>query len=427
MAGALSGGKIAEVLFEETLDVYNSQQTMLPLVDFIEPDPAALQNAGNVIWRPVQQHAPIISGFDLTGLSTGIIEETYPSYLGTPANDLVNQRADDLRDEHFWRNRGRQSGMRQASNLNQAIANSILNTGSICYRDNTTSGYTFIATAEAILKERQLKKDQSYFMLNDRHNLKFANDLAGRQTLQGRPEQVWDMSQIGQNVANFDLYTGSFIGSLAGGADPATTVTANQSFKPEGGSVNTTTLVVTNVDYRTATIPVTASAGYNVGDRVTFANGGVTVKALGLDDKTNTGQAMTFVIVAKPNATSVTVWPKPIAADDPALTSLEAAYANIDTRILNTATMNRVNIDASAKPSLFWTKDSIEVIGGDCPIHLFKEFAGKKVISETMKNGLKMYMIYDGDSTKLELQFRIFTWFGVTNKAPAKNGVAISF
>lgn len=427
MAGALAGGRIAEVLFEETVEVYNRQQTMLPLVDFIEPDPAKLQDSSNIVWRPVNQSAPIISGFDLTGLSTGIIEETYPAYLGTPANDFVNQRVDDLRDMHFWKNRGRVSGMRQASNLNTAIANSILNTGSICYRDNTTSGYTFIATGEAIMKERQLKKDQSYFMLNDRHNLKFANDLAGRQTLQGRPEQVWDMSQIGQNVANFDLYTGSFIGNLAGGADPATTVTADQSFAPQGGSVNATTFVVTNVDYRTATIPVTASASYNVGDRVTFANGGVTVKAVGLDDKTNTNQAMTFVIVAKPSGTSVTIWPKPIAADDPALSTLEKAYANINTRILNTATMNRVNIDASTKPSLLWTKDSIEVMGGDCPVHLFKEFAGKKVISETMKNGLKMYMVYDGDSTKFELTFRIFTWFGVTNKAPAKNGVAISF
>ena len=45
----------------------------------------------------------------------------------------------------------------------------------------------------------------------------------------------------------------------------------------ENCSVNQTTGVVTNVDYRTATIPVTASAGYNVGDKVTFANGGVTV------------------------------------------------------------------------------------------------------------------------------------------------------
>ncbi|NBS37458.1 MAG: elongation factor P, partial [Actinobacteria bacterium] len=95
----------------------------------------------------------------------------------------------------------------------------------------------------------------------------------------------------------------------------------------------------------------------NIGDKVTFANGGVTVKALGLTDKTNTNQPMTFTIVAKPSGTSVTVYPKPIAADDPALSALEKAYANIDTRILNAATMNRINIDANATPSIFFARD----------------------------------------------------------------------
>lgn len=423
----LSSGKIAEVVFEEVLETFDTQETMLNLVDYFKPSESTLQNAGNAIWRPVQQHAPILTGFDLTGQEQGIIEETYPAALGTPRNDLIEQRVDDLRDMGFWKRRGKASGQRQISNLNKMIADAIVNTGSIAYRSNATSGYNFIAEAKTILNERQLMQDKSYFLLNDRDNLAFGSDLAGRQTLQGRPEEVWAMNQIGQNVAGFDLYTGSFLSNLAGGADPATTVTADQSFAPQGGSVDATTLVVTNVDYRTATIPVTASAGYNVGDKVTFANGGTTIKALGKDDKTNTGQAMTFVIVAKPTGTSVTIWPKPIADDDPALTTLQKAYANINTRILNTATMNRINIDASAKPSIFWTRDSIEVLGGDAPIELLAQFGGMKVISSTMKNGQKLYMAYDGNLKSLQFTCRIFTWFGVTNRAPHKNGVAIRF
>lgn len=425
--GALSTGKIAEVLFENAMETYEHQDMLLNKVDFFRPDSGDLQNAGNAVWRPVQQHAPVISGWDLTGLETGIIEETYPALLGTPQNDFVSQRVDDLRDRTFWERRGKQSGLQQATNLNKAIANAIAVQGSMFYRSNATSGYNFIAEAQALMNERQQVNNGRYFVLNDRATLKFSGDLAGRQTLQGRPETTWETGQIGQNVAEFDVYTGSFLPNIVGGADPATTVTANQSFAPTAGSVNTTTGIVTNVDYRTATIPVTASASYNVGDKITFANGGVTVKAVGLADKTDTGTAMTFTIVAKPSGTSITVYPKPIALDDPALSTLEKAYANVDTRILNAATVNRVNTDASAKTSLFWEKDSVEVMGGDIPAQLFKEFDGFKVISERMKNGQSMYMVYDGKLDDMSLRFRLFTWYGITIKDPSRCGVAVSF
>lgn len=425
--GTLTSGKIAEVIFEEALETYEHQDMLLNTVSFYEPDGATMQNSGNVIWRPVQQHAPIIPGWDLTGQETGIIEETYPAILGTPSNDFVSQRADDMRDMQFWKRRGQQSGKQQATNLNKAIATAIAVQGSMFYRSNAASGYSFIAEAQALMNERQGKMTDRTFILNDRDNLKFGNDLAGRQTVQGRPETTWATGQIGQNVAEFDVYTASFLPNIVGGADPATTVTANQSFAPAAGTSDPVTGLVTNVDYRSATIPVTASAGYNIGDKVTFANGGVTVKAVGLADKTNTGVAMTFTVVAKPNATSITVYPKPIAFDDPGLSAVQKAYANVDTRILNAATVNRVNTDASKKANLFFDKDAVEVLGGNIPANLFKEFDGMKVINATMKNGQKMYMVYDGKLDDLSLRFRLFTWWGVTIKDPSRCGVAVTF
>ena len=72
-------GKIAEVMFENALETYEHQEMMLDKVDFWTPDPGDMQNADNFVWRPVQQHAPIISGWDLTGNEQEIIEETYPA------------------------------------------------------------------------------------------------------------------------------------------------------------------------------------------------------------------------------------------------------------------------------------------------------------------------------------------------------------
>lgn len=420
-------GKIAEVLFENAIDTYEDQTQLVEMTTVFEPNAENMQNAGNFVWRSVQQHAPVLEGWDLTGQETGIIEETYPAILGTPKNDFVKQRADDLRDMTFWERRGKQSGRQQATELNSSIATLIKNTGSLFYRSNATSGYNFVAEGQALLNERQAVADDRCFVLNDRDTLTYASDLAARQTLQGRPETTWKTGQIGQNVAEFDLYTGSYLPNLVGGADPATTVTADQSFAPQGGTVDATTGIVTNFDYRSATIPVAASAAYNVGDKISIANGGTTVKSIGLADKNETNQAMTFTVVAKPSGTSLTIYPKPIALDDPGLSVLEKAYANINTQILNTATVNRLNIDASAKTNLFWAKDSIEVVGGSIPANLFSQFSGNKVVTSRLKSGLDMYMVYDGDIDDMTFRFRLFTWYGLTNCNPSANGVAVSF
>lgn len=420
-------GKIVEVLFENAIETYEHQMQLIDLCQFEQPDPARLQNADNVIWRPVQQHAPVISGWDLTGNEQDIIEETYPSILGTPTNDLPKQRADSLRDMRFWERRGMESGKRQATELNKQIASAVALQGSLFYRSNVTSGYQFISEAQAIMNERQAHHSERCFILNDRDNQTFGSDLAARQTLQGRPEQTWKTGQIGQNIAEFDTYVGSYLPNLTGGADPATTVTADVSEKPEGGSVNTATGVVTNVDYRTATIAVTDSSGYNVGDKIKFTNGSTDVESLGLADKNSTGQPMTFTIVAKPSGTSIQIYPKPIALDDPALTTLEQAYANIDTQILSTAVVKRLNIDATNKVNLFWDKSAVEVLGGTIPANLFAEFGGKKVLSETLSNGLEMYMLYDGDIVTMDFRFRIFTWYGITIANPSNCGIAVTY
>lgn len=424
---ALTTGKIAEVMLEKSMETFESQLDMLPLINFDKPDPGKMQNAGNVIWKPVQQHAPIISGWDISDEETGIIEETYPSILGTPTNDFVKMRADDLRDMRFWERRGEQSGRRQASNLNAAIASAMMYQGAIFYRSNVTNGYEFIALAQAIMNERQQVNNGRKFLLNDRDNLLFGADLAARQTLQGQPEKTWATGQIGANIAGFDIFTGSFLPNLTGGANPATAVNGDHSFAPEAGSVNTSTGVVTNVDYRTADFTVDDSSSYNVGDKIYFQNDGTPVYALGLDDKTNTGQPMTFTIVSIPDDTSIIVYPKPIALDDASLSVIEKAYANVDTTIDDDATVDRLNIDASNRVNLFWDRDAVEVMGGDIPADLFKTYDGLKVISSSMKNGQTMYMVYDGNIATMNFRYRLFTWYGITIANPAACGVAVTY
>tara|TARA_R110002020_G_scaffold461823_1_gene680975 strand:+ start:8284 stop:9540 length:1257 start_codon:yes stop_codon:yes gene_type:complete len=415
-----SSGKIVEVIFENAIKTHEEQMQMLPLVDIFKPNSANMQNSGNYVWQTVQQNRPIIEGWDLEGLETDIIEETYPAFLGVPKNDFFEQRADDLRDEQFWKRAGEESGKRQVSELNKATANVVTQQGSLYYESATGSGYEFVAEAQALLKERQASAEDCSFILNDRSNLKFGSELAGRQTLQGRPEKTWATGQIGQNIAEFDVYTGSFLSNVAAKSGGDTTVTADVSEKPEGGTVGAAN-VVTNVDYRVGTIPVASSANYQVGDVVGFAG----VESLGLQDKTQTGQQMTFRVVSIPDGTTLEVFPKPIAQDDPALSVLEKSYANINTQIASGADVVKLN-DNGGKSNIFFAKNSIEVLGGDAPLSLLNQFGGMKVISSTMSNGQTMYMAYDGNIDKLTFKCRLFTWWGVTNVNPSANGVAIS-
>ncbi|MHA1420281.1 MAG: P22 phage major capsid protein family protein [Candidatus Heimdallarchaeaceae archaeon] len=424
---ALSTGKTAEVMLEKFKETYESQQSLLPLVDFHEPPAGSMQNASNVIWYPVQQQAPVIAGWDLSDTETGIIEETYPAVLGVPSNDFVQMRADDLRDQRFWERRAEQSSRRQASELNSGIASAIVVQGSLFYRSNATSGYEFIAEAQALMNERQLNQTQRNFVLNDRDNLLFGTDLAARQTLQGKPAETWVNGQIGKNIAGFDVFTGSFLPNITGAADPVVTIDADQVFVPSGGSVNAVTHVVTNVDYREASLLINDSTLLAVGDKFTIENGAVVIQSIGLGDKNPSGQAMVFTVIELTDPTHIKIYPKPIAANQAGISTLEAAYANINTAILNTATITRLNIDATNKTNIFWDKSAVEVIGGTIPAELFKQFDGMKVITDTMANGLRVYMIYDGDIATMNFRFRIFTWYGITVSNPSNCGAAVTF
>ena len=204
-------GKIAEVFFESVLDTYEDQTMLVDKTQVFTPDSGTMQNAGNVIWRPVEQHVKIIDGFDLAGQEQDIIEETYPAFLGTPKNDFVKQRIDDLRDMSFWEKRGKVAGRQQATELNKGIANLINTSGSMFYESNAASGFDFIAEGQALMNERQGLHSERCYILNDRSTKKYAQDLAGRETIKGRPSDTWASGQIGSNVAQFDVYTGSFL------------------------------------------------------------------------------------------------------------------------------------------------------------------------------------------------------------------------
>lgn len=421
---ANSTGKILVTLFDNVLKQMDENDTYTKLVstDSITPDRS--QNASNVFWRTVEQQRPEIEGWDLTGAETGVIEQYYPLTLETPKNDFISMRVDDLRDQGFMNRAVKSSSSNLRSGLNKRIADLVASTGSLYY-ESASTGYDFVAEADTIMTERQCARDMgSSFFLAPRVAQVMSSDLASRDSsLMGINKEAYANGIINTNIAGFDVYRAPTYGSVAARLNATTTtVSGNVTEVPEG--YTTTGGVDVNVDYRYGVIPFTAVTNFQVGDIITITSaGGTPVNALGLKDKTDTGELMTFKIIDI-TGLNVTVYPKPIAADQAGITDEQAAYANISTSIDATDVISKVNA-VGGQANSFWANDSISIVSGDAPLELLNEFDGMKVVSETLSSGVKLFMAYDAALAPLSCRVRLFTWYGLANCDPSRNGNAI--
>lgn len=422
---ALSTAKEVRVMFDKVVEQLEEQSQMARLCGHFPMTGASTQNANNIMWRQVEQQAPVQSGWEFADAAfTDVIELSYPSQLLLPDNDIFKLRADDFRDRRFMDRRAAAAAQKLSSFQNAKIAQHVRDTGSIFYRVNTAD-YNFVKTADTILRERQayLGEGQSFFV-NDRTAQRISSDLAGRQTLDGIPKDAYTKGLMARNTAGFDVYEASYLPTLTGTADPGgITVTSTVSQAPVANRTEAGGLVLP-VDYRISdNIALTGTlTNLVVGDYITFSG----VNSVGLQDKTNTGQLMTFKIVAK-SGQNIQVYPRPIFGGDGALTAAQQAYGNISAAIAAGATVTKLNIDTSAKTNMFWANDSVEIVDGDVPLELLGQLDGMEVMTSTLTSGTKLYMAYQGQIGDLTLRCRLFTWNNVVNKDPSRNGVAILF
>ena len=389
------------------------------MVDTVAGD--TLQNSNNIYWRNVEQQSNTISGFDISGQEGTIIEQAYPMVLDAPVNTFKGIRVDELRDQGFMNRSVRASADKLSSDQNKKIAAIVGSQGSLYY-ESSAAGFDFLAEADTLLTERQAYTGEgTCFVLDPRSNQEMASDLGGRGTLANRPETAYATGMIGQSVAGFDkVYRGAYTPTQAARVNATTTTVATDLVDvPTGHTVGAGGVLI-NTDYRVSTISVTAATNYRVGDVITFAG----VNSVSLMDKIDTGELMTARIVAI-NTNDIDVYPKLIAADQAGISADEAAYANISTAIVAPMVISKVNV-AGGRSSLFWANDSVEIVNGNAPFELLNEFDGMKVVSETLDSGVRLYMAYDARLDSLQCRVRLFTWYGVVNKDPSRNGVAIN-
>jgi hypothetical protein len=146
-----------------------------------------------------------------------------------------------------------------------------------------------------------------------------------------------------------------------------------------------------------------------------------------LGNKIDTGRLATFSVVNVVNGTTLEIFPKPVALDDGALSRAEKAYANVTTSFADTDALVWINDDTEAlwQPDVFWQNDSVEIVNGDAPFEFMSKMDGFNVIRQTLDSGVTVYLMYQGNIGTATLQCRVFTWYGLVNRAPQHNGIAL--
>lgn len=407
-------------LYNETCKQLNDNFAFASQMEVDTISGVDLQNTNNVYWRSVEQQAPVISGFDLSAVTPGdIIEQTYPLTVEPPRNDWFTLRAEELRDERFMKRRAMAATRKLNADANQRASNLVATTGSLYY-ESANAGFDFLAEGNTILHERQAYRDMgTSFFLTPREAQVMSSDLASRTLFpNNRSEEAYKTGMIGEQVAGFDeVFQSSTYSNIAAATAGTTTVNGDvvevpEGFQTVGGSIQ-------NVDYRFGTVTLLDASTFSVGDVITFS----TVNSVGLMDKTDTGQLMTFRVIAK-NANDLTIYPKPIAADQTGITDSQAAYANISTQIVSGLTVSKVNT-TGGRANSFWCNDSLTFVNADGNLQVLNDFDGMRVDSTTLDNGIKLYIAYDSNLSTLNCRVRLFTWYGLVNKDPSRNGNAV--
>lgn len=432
---SLSTAKGISIFFDEVCELWDANNVMARQCDVFEVAGDLMQNSVNTVWRQVEQFTPEKTGWDMSNQFGDVIELSYPSSLSDPRNDAFSLRADDFRDDRFMKRRAMQAVNTLSARQNGRIAQLVRDTGTLAYTYTDTPGYKYIAEAETIMDTLELSGmgDRSFFLKPANHE-EIAADLANRGTLSGRPEGAYGKSMVGTDIASFDVFRSNALASLEGSAATGVTMGATYSGIPAGSAANLDGTEVP-VDYRSATLTLSDTSDLKRGDKFTVDG----VFDVSRANKIEADRLATFSVVEVVDGTTAVVFPNPIAwSERPVsdggtgtLTAEQAAYANVSNPLASGAAITVLNANAANggldlwQPDAFWTNDSIEIVAGNAPFEFMAEMDGFTVIKDTLDSGVTVYMMYQGSIATATLDVRVFVWYGLVNRKPDHNGIAL--
>lgn len=418
MANAFS--KEERVAFEDILEGFQDALVLSRNVSVYNTDSKMMERTNDIIWRPQPYIAQSFDGTDMTSNFKDFTQLAVPSTIGFSKSVPWTLTAKELRDALQEGRLGDAAKQKLASDINVAVMNVVSQQGTLVVkRTAAASGFDDVAQAEAIMNEQGVQSFDRYMALSTRDYNGMASNLAGRQTLTGKPLTAYEKAYIGM-VASFETYKLDYATRLTAAAGTTVTVNgANQYYTPKATSTAGTG-ETQNVDnrYQNLTIAVT-SGTVKVGDCFTIAG----VNAVHHITKQDTGQLKTFRItgIVSGSGGSGVVQISPPIISGGGSTDAELEYKNVTATPANGAAITFLNT-VSANVNPFWQKDSLEILPGRYAV---PSDAGTAVMRASTDQGIELVMQKFYDINTMKTKYRLDTLFGVVNKQPEMSGIIL--
>ena len=409
--------KEERVAFEDILEGFNDAMVISRNVAKYGTNGELMERANDTIWRP----SPYILNSQTRNVGSAVtpqdvVQMSVPSQLTEKKNVSWNMNALELRDALQEGRLGKAAYQRLASDINTKVRDVVSLQGTLVVPIATASGtYDNVALADTIMNEQGVPENDRYLALTTRDYNGLAGNLAGRQTMTGKPTSAYERSYVGM-VAGFETYkmdAGKRITAAAGGGSiTIATNGAQVRYVPDNVDANGN-----NVDNRYQTVTVSSTTNVVAGDCFTIAG----IEAVHHITKESTGQLKTFRVISVASGTSMVISPPMIGANS-SPTAPELAYKNINVASTSaTAAITWLNADAAgANP--FWFKDSIELLPGRYAV---PDNQGVDIMRGTTDQGLEVVMGKKFDNSTFTTLYTLDVLYGVVNTNPQMNGILL--
>lgn len=409
--------KEERVAFENILEGFNDAMVISRNVAKFGTNGELMERANDTIWRPMPY---ILNSQDRTVGSAVTPQDatqlSVPARLTEKRNVSWNLNALELRDALQEGRLGQAAYQRLASDINTKVRDVASLQGTLVVPITGAAGdYDDIALAESMMNEQGIPEGDRYLALTTRDYNGLAGNLAGRQTMTGKPTSAYERSFVGM-IAGFDTYkidAGKRIAAAAGGGSiTIATNGAQVRYVPDNVDGNGN-----NVDNRYQTVTVSSTTSVAAGDCFTIAG----IEAVHQITKESTGQLKTFRVISVASSTTMVISPPMIGANS-SPTAAELAYKNINVASTSgTAAINWLNDNATgANP--FWHKDSIELLPGRYAVPTDQ---GVDIMRGTTDQGLEVVMGKKFDNSTFTSLYTLDVLYGVVNTNPQMNGVIL--
>lgn len=409
------------VAFENLVEGFQDQLVLSKNVSKYQPDGQTMARTGDVIWRPMPYIAQSFDGMDQTTNFKNQTQLSVPATIGYSKSSPWIMDAKELRDALREGRLGDAAKQKLASDINRAIMDVAANQGTLVIKRTTAaSGYDDVALCDSIMNEQGVPSYDRCLALSSRDYNNMAGNLAGRQTMQGKPMTAYERSYVGI-VAGFDTFKLDYANRLAAAAGGGsltidTRASASNYYAPKAVSVATLTGESANVDNRYQTITISSTTGVAAGDAFTIAN----INAVHQITKQDTGQSKTFRVIRVASSTTLVISPPIISAQGGSDAELQYQNCKVNSTSATAAITFLNTTAAAANP--FWQKDALEIIPARYAV---PDGAGAAIMRATTENGIEIVMQKQYDINTMQTRFRVDTLFGVVNKQPEMSGIIL--